>query len=436
MSEWKLTSLRDAGVKLIDCDHRTPAAVEFGYPYIAIPQMKEGRIAFSDARKISAENLVEWTKKAKPQAHDVILSRRCNPGETAYVPSNIDFALGQNLVILRSNGEKIFPPFLRWIVRSPAWWDQIGKFINVGAIFDSLKCGDVPKFELPLPPLPEQKRIAKILGDLDDKIELNRQMNATLEAMARALFQSWFVDFDPVIDNALAAGKDIPDEFAARAERRRSSLPSSFSLQPSSFYHLFPSEFVESELGMIPKGWEVSRLDVIASVTMDLSPDGESYNADGVGIPLINGPVEFGDYFPVKTKWTEAATRFAAEGDLIFCVRGSTTGRRVVSDGEYGIGRGVCAIRANGGDHNFLYQTINIGLDRLLEKTTGSVFPSLSAPDIIGFSVLKPSKEIVEAYEQTTKSLIQRIQQNHHQSITLATLREELLPKLLSGGMA
>jgi type I restriction enzyme S subunit len=264
----------------------------------------------------------------------------------------------------------------------------------------------------PLPPLAEQKAIAAVLGALDDKIELNRRMNATLEATARALFQSWFVDFDPVrakLDGRKPDGLDKP--IAA----------------------LFPAAFQDSPLGPIPKGWAVARLDDIASVMMGLSPDGDSYNSDGVGVPLINGPVEFGDYFPVKTKWTQASTRFAAEGDLIFCVRGSTTGRRVVSDGEYGIGRGVCAIRAKDKLDSLLYQTINVGLERLLEKTTGSVFPSLSAPDIKGFSVLKPNGDVQQLYERTTKPLVQSIQQNHRQSRTLATLRDTLLPKLLSG---
>ena len=251
-----------------------------------------------------------------------------------------------------------------------------------------------------------------MLGALDDKIELNRRMNATLEAMARALFQSWFVDFDPVrakLDGRPPAGLD----------------PATAAL--------FPDTFQDSPLGHIPQGWEVARLDDIATVMMGLSPNGDSYNAEGKGTPLINGPVEFGDYFPVKTKWTEAATRFAIEDDLIFCVRGSTTGRRVVSDGEYGIGRGVCAIRANDGFHNFLYKTIDLGLDRLLEKTTGSVFPSLSSPDIKGFSVLKPSKDVLDEYERTSEPLLKRIQQNHRQSRTLATLRDTLLPKLLNG---
>ncbi len=149
-SEWKQMTLRDAGVSLIDCDHRTPPATDngSGYPYIA----------------------------------------------TAVVPEGLECALGQNLVLLRADGSKLFPPFLRWLVRGEKWWEQIDKFINVGAIFNSLKCADIPSFELPIPPLPEQRAIASVLGSLDDKIELNRRMNETLEALAQSLFKSWFVD--------------------------------------------------------------------------------------------------------------------------------------------------------------------------------------------------------------------------------------------------
>jgi len=131
-TDWNRTSLREAGVSLIDCDHRTPPAADSGFPYVAIPQLKEGRLALSDVRRISPEHFVEWTRKAKPQHHDVILSRRCNPGETAYVPAGVECALGQNLVLLRADGTKLFPPFLRWLVRGPDWWEQIGTFINVG----------------------------------------------------------------------------------------------------------------------------------------------------------------------------------------------------------------------------------------------------------------------------------------------------------------
>src|SRR5206468_7739639 len=122
------------------------------------------------------------------------LSRRCNPGETAVVPAGLECALGQNLVLLRADAAKMFPPFLRWLVRGVEWWEQIGKFLNVGAVFDSLKCADIPNFRLRIPPLSEQRAIASVLGALDDKIELNRRMNETLEALAQSLFKSWFLD--------------------------------------------------------------------------------------------------------------------------------------------------------------------------------------------------------------------------------------------------
>src|SRR3970040_2091504 len=191
VDRWPTLALSQAGITLIDCDH--------------------------------------WTRKAKPIAYDVVLSRRCNPGETAFVPPGLEFALGQNLVLLRADGKKVFPPFLRWLVRGPEWWEQIGRFLNIGAVFDSLKCVDIPNFRLRIPPLPEQRRIADILGTLDDKIELNRRMNETLEAIARALFKSWFVDFDPV---------------RAKSEGRDPGLPPHLAA-------LFPASFEDSQLGGI-----------------------------------------------------------------------------------------------------------------------------------------------------------------------------------------
>lgn len=196
--DWQIVTLKEAGVMLIDCDHKTPKAQENGLPYIGIPQLKEGRILLDGARLISGNDFHHWRRKAKPATHDVILSRRCNPGETAYVPEGLEIALGQNLVLLRADGEKLYPPFLRWVVQGSNWWNQVGKFINVGAIFESLKCVDIPKFEIKLPPIELQIKISKILSGIDKKIQLNRQTNQTLEHIAQAIFKSWFVDFEPV----------------------------------------------------------------------------------------------------------------------------------------------------------------------------------------------------------------------------------------------
>lgn len=119
VSTWHSLSLREAGVSLLDCVHKTPVAADFGYPYIAIPQIKNGRIELPDARRITESDFEEWTRKTKPHGFDVVLSRRCNPGETAFVPEGLECALGQNLVLLRSDDSIVYPPFLRWLVRGP-----------------------------------------------------------------------------------------------------------------------------------------------------------------------------------------------------------------------------------------------------------------------------------------------------------------------------
>ena len=195
--------------------------------------------------------VAESVKGADPEDPDEYRAK-----ETAFVPHGLEFALGQNLVLLRADGTKVYPPFLRWLVKSPEWWNQISRFINVGAVFDSLKCSDIPNFELHIPPIPEQRAIACVLGALDDKIELNRRMSGTLEAMARALFKSWFVDFDPVRAKAENCEPDLPNAIAG----------------------LFPDQFANSELGKIPEGWKVASVDDEFNLTMGQSPPGNTYN--------------------------------------------------------------------------------------------------------------------------------------------------------------
>jgi len=142
-------------------------------------------------------------------------------------------------------------------------------------------------FCVPVPDLPEQRAIAHILGSLDDKIELNCEMNETLEAMAQALFKGWFVDFDPVIDNALDAGKTIPEELLERATKR-SSLGDARKLLPADIRKLFPDEFVQSELGWIPKGWEVKTLKECSNISTGKHPPlKEKVYSSATPIPII-----------------------------------------------------------------------------------------------------------------------------------------------------
>ena len=300
--------------------------------------------------------------------------------------------------------------FLYYLFSSPDLQDRI-KNEAIGSSVPGFNLGQLRAMRLVIPEPGEQRAIAHILGTLDDKIELNRRMNETLEAMARALFKSWFVDFDPV---------------RAKAEGRDTGLPKHLA-------DLFPDSFEDSELGRIPRRWQVESLDQIAYVVMGLSPDGDTYNTQALGIPLINGPVEFGDYYPVKAKWTTSPARVTQAGDLVLCVRGSTTGRRVIADSVYCLGRGVCAIRTKNETRIFICQTVNANLERLLSKTTGSVFPNLGAPDIKSFPVLVPERRVMETFERLVTPLIVRLEGNIKASHALAALRDTLLPKLISG---
>lgn len=418
--EWKRTSLREAGVTLIDCDHRTPPAADSGYPYVAIPQLKEGRLSLGDVRRISPEHFAEWTRKAKPQHHDVILSRRCNPGETAYIPSGLECALGQNLVLLRADGKKLFPPFLRWLVRGKDWWEQVGTFINVGAVFDSLRCADIPNFSMPLPPLAEQKAIAAVLGALDDKIELNRRMNATLEAMARALFQSWFVDFDPVRRNK-EEGERMKDEISA----------------------LFPNSFQESELGQIPKGWSAMPL----PEAIEVNP--RRILKAGTVAPYLdmkNLPTQGHSAEEVLDREFSSGTKFQ-NGDTLLaritpCLENGKTGYvDFLEDGQVGWGSTEYIVFAPKPpfppQFGYLLARSDALRSHAIQNMTGtSGRQRVPSECFNAFWVAVPPPEIALRFDELTTPLMEKIKANTAQSRILATLRDTLLPKLLSGELS
>lgn len=421
--EWKRTSLREAGVTLIDCDHRTPPAADSGYPYVAIPQIKEGRLALADARRISPEHFADWTRKAKPQHHDVILSRRCNPGESAFVPAGLECALGQNLVLLRSDGTKIFPPFLRWLLHGPDWWEQVETFINVGAIFNSLKCADIPNFKMPLPPLAEQKAIAAVLGALDDKIELNRRMNATLEAMVRALFQSWFADFDPV--RAKLYG------------RKPASLDGATAV-------LFPDSFQDSEAGRIPKSWIVGKVSDIATLNRGAVNPGEfpTETFDHYSLPAFDN----GRTPKVELGRAIMSNKFAVTPNSVLLSKLNPHIPRIWLPDLNASRRSVCSTEfmvacAKGGvSREYLFSLFTSSAftsvyGTLVTGTTGS-HQRIRPESVLDMQIVIPTPALICAFTDVAKPMFDQINRNTEQSRTLATLRDTLLPKLLSGELS
>ncbi|MCB9610811.1 MAG: restriction endonuclease subunit S, partial [Polyangiaceae bacterium] len=364
---------------------------------------KSGVIDLSGTRKISPSDFLEWTAKARPTAHDVVLSRRCNPGVTAYVPPGVEFALGQNLVLLRAKGERVYPPFLRWLVQGPVWWSQIEKYLNVGAVFDSLRCADVPMFEVVVPPLDEQRRIAAVLGALDDKIELNRKMNQTLEEMAQAVFKSWFIDFD-----------GVP-----------------------------PEDLVDSEHGPIPKGWEVQPLLTIAELLSGGTPktsrtdfwDGDIKWASAKDVSQCS------DRFLVETErkitetgLTGSATRLIPKGAVIIVARGATCGRWRVLGETMAMNQTCYALVSRRADlESFVRHLVPTILGRLVLQAHGSVFDTITTKTFAGSTIVVPPEGLRRRFAAVIEPIDARLLNNVQESQTLAELRDTLLPRLISG---
>ena len=270
----------------------------------------------------------------------------------------------------------------------------------------------VARYKIPLPSLSEQRRIAHILGTLDQKIELNRQMNKTLEATARAIFKSWFVDFTPV---------------KAKMEGRK---PPCMDTETAA---LFPSAFKDSALGNIPHGWQVTTIDEDFNLTMGQSPPGSTYNEDEEGMSFYQGRKDFGFRYPTRRVYCTAPKRFAEKGDTVVSVRAPVGDVNMVKE-KCSIGRGVAAIRHKSGSRSYTYYTMQ-SLQEVFSRyeAEGTVFGSINKTDFQTLSYLRPPDEIVEAFEGLVFPLDQTIENNENESRTLAQTRDTLLPKLLSG---
>ena len=368
----------------------------------------------------------------------LIISARGTVGALAQLTQPMAF--NQSCYGIDAKREYTDNDFLYYLVKHSI--DKL-KQITHGAVFDTITRETFKHIEVSLPPPPEQKAIAHILGSLDDKIELNRRMNETLEAMAQALFKSWFVDFDPVIDNALAAGNPIPDELKEKARLRRSlgrqaairqGLDDEQKSLPDDIRRLFPSEFAYTEeMEWIPKGWEIVKLSDLAVVTMGQSPPSDTYNDDQVGLPFYQGSTDFGFRFPSIRKFCSAPKRQAKKDDVLLSVR-APVGDLNRAEVQCCIGRGLAAIRSKTGYSSWIFYRCRF-LKKYFEtfNSEGTVFGSMNGADLRAIESVHPCKNILKVYENMTAAIDQSIRLRSGEIDSLSELRDTLLLKLLSG---
>lgn len=392
---------------VFDCPHTTPVITNEG-PYVVRSQdVRTGIFRLDQAAHVSEGTYQERIARAEPRFGDILYSREGTYfGLAAEVPRGVRVCLGQRMVLIRPS-DKIDTRFLRLWLNSPVLHRHIMGFRD-GTVAERLNMPTIRGLPVPHISLPEQRAIAATLVALDDKIELNRKMNATLEAMARALFRDWFVDFGPT---------------RARMEGRAPYL--SPDLWP-----LFPDRLDDEGK---PEGWEVRPLADRFDLLMGQSPPGDTYNDSGDGLPFFQGRTDFGFRFPENRKYCSAPTRIAETGDTLVSVRAPVGDINLASE-RCCIGRGVAALRHKGGGRSFTYYTAWSLQEELRQyENTGTVFGAINKKQFETLPTVDPGPAVIQAFEEIVSALDSRIESNERESRTLAHTRDLLLPRLMSG---
>ena len=413
-SEWHLVEIGDIAQIVGGSTPSTKDPANFGgaIPWITPKDLSgpHDRYVIRGERNLTRKGLASCSAKLVPPG-TVLLTTRAPVGYVAIAGNPIATNQGFRNLILRDG---VSPEFVYYWLKVNT--EELLRHAS-GSTFSELSGSSLKQIHILLPEESEQRAIAHILGTLDDKIELNRRMNETLEEMARAIFKSWFVDFDPV--RAKMDG----------SWRRGESLPG----MPAEMYDLFPSRLVDSELGEIPEGWGVGTVGDCFHLTMGQSPPGRTYNDEGDGLPFFQGCSDFGFRYPTNRRFCTAPTRIAESEDTLVSVR-APVGDINKAWERCCIGRGLAALKHKSGSPSFTYYSV-WAIQREIQQYehTGTVFGAINKEQFKALKTVEPKLAAVDLFETFVLPLDEGIRLNVSESRTLAGLRDTLLPKLISG---
>ena len=383
----------------------------------AFRRVKRGR------RNITDSGLANSSARLLPK-NTVLVTSRAPIGYVALADNEIATNQGFKSLILNDGYD---PDFFYYLIKHNV---PILEAVSSGTTFKEISGKAFKQIKFNVPPLPEQKAIAHILGSLDDKIELNRRMNETLEAMAQALFKSWFVDFDPVIDNALAAGNPIPDELKEKAAIRQ-GLGNERKSLPDDIRRLFPSEFAYTEeIGWIPKGWEMLSVGEVSSCfdnrRIPLSRKQRERKQPGT-IPYY-GATSIMDYIN-EYIFNDIFLLIGEDGSVVKEDGSPFTqyiwGQTWVNNHAHVL-QGASGITT---EHLMLFlQSQNIR-----SYTTGAVQLKINQKNMNSIPFLFAENKINEYFESLIDPLYERMRKLSDSSKKLYKIQDALLPRLLSG---
>ena len=384
-----------------------------GVPLISVGEIGYGALRIKESTPRAPPEVVERLPEYVLQAGDIVFGRKGAVDRLAMVkPEQAGWFLGSDGIRLRlpSTCDARFIAYQLQGHEARSWLLQHA----TGTTMASLNQSTIERLPIVLPPLADQRAIAYILGTLDDKIELNRRMNETLEAMARALFKSWFVDFDPV---------------RAKMEGRDTGLPQDIA-------DLFPDRLVDSEMGEIPEGWEVASLgDVAALRRKGIDPASEASDTPYIGLAdMPRGSIALTDWGETESV-SSRKSAFKA-GDILF-------GKLRPYFHKVGIAPvdGLCstdivvlgARKPKWSAFVLACVSSSAFVAHTSQTATGTKMPRTSWQAMRRYELGRPTDTMASEFQRTVSPMLRRIVSNIHESRTLTALRDALLPKLISG---
>lgn len=434
-SNWELKLVEEIDFFIGDGNYSSkyPKSSEFassGVPFFSAADIQNGRLSLANVRYISKE-LHSSLKKGHLKKDDVLLVTRGNGcGSTALVDAQFENAnINAQLVLIRE-GTEVNGRYLYYYLTHFYLTGQMNGFVT-GSAQPQMPIKSIKKIPIKFPSLPTQKKIAHILSTLDDKMELNRKMNQTLENMASAIFKSWFVDFDPVHAKA-----NCEDE--AELENIAKELGMSKAI-----LDLFPSEFEESELGMIPKGWEATELSQVCKIQSGYAFKSAWWQDTGIKVIKIKNidgnRVNTSDCECVSEEIATKNSNFKlSSGDLLIAMTGATVGKVGViytSDEEYLLNQRVGRFQPIRyyDEYVKIFASSSKFFESIQGQAQGSAQPNISAREIESVKIVKPNDEIMKVFSLLLNPFFSKILEHQGEIQTLEKTRDTLLPKLLSG---
>ena len=425
VSKWATSTIAEiaerVGMGPFGSSIKVETFVREGVPVINGKHLHNTRVDDEPGFNFIAYDHADRLAKANVQRGDIVLTHRGTIGQASYIPDDSEHAryvISQSQFFLRCDRSKALPEFVILYFRSEEGQHRLlANSSQVGVPSIAQPVTYLRTIEIPLPPLAEQRAIAEIVGTLEDKIELNRRLRETLDEMVHALFKSWFVDFDPV---------------RAKVERRDSRLPVQIA-------GIFPTRFVESQIGAVPEGWEVSQLTEMIEVnparrlrkgqvapyldmanmpTVGHTPDTVRERTFGTGMRFTNGDTLVARITPCLENGKTAYVDFMDEGTIGW---GST---------EYIVMRAKPPLPSE-----FSYCLARSPRFRsfMIKNMSGTSGRQRVPPQSLAhFYLPGPSEQVARAFETTVRPLIERARDADRESKCLGKLRDALLPRLIS----